>query len=273
MESKELRALLIEGIKKIETPKGYKEIISRKNNLYKFDIINRLLIVGQSENAFDVRTQEEWEINGRGVLNNRNKIFILIPNIKSEYKDTETLESIDVSEFTPDELNKALSLGVINRTDVVNNIHTSIVYDIRNTQSLNNGEYSIDKLRIKQSDIFRIAQNILKCNITKSELNYYSNTDDTLYIKNNDEYSNIATYTIDVIVNTCVNQYIDIIKNNYVNDTVDITEYDIELLSNTVKYVMYELFNIEEYIDQSYYKLIFKIIYAISSNDNVSNSS
>ena len=77
MEATKLAEMLNNNMNKILTPSGYKRILNKKNNLVRYDIINRMLIDVQSKDSFDLKTYDEWLIEGRKVKDKAKPIYII----------------------------------------------------------------------------------------------------------------------------------------------------------------------------------------------------
>lgn len=231
MESTEISKLFIENINKILTPQGYKHIISKDNNLFRFDVINRLLIEIQCKDAFDVRTADEWEINNRKVKKKSKGINILIPMYSTQYIDVDTREPINIEEFTADELMLALKLNIIEKIENIDTMFVKEVFDIKQTNSYDNYKYIPYKPVIKSSTLIEIVRDITGCLIEKSDITYYSKSDNKFMV-NRQSYTQLSKYVVDVLVEYYMNNYItDSIISEY-----KYTEYDLDLIRLTIQY-------------------------------------
>ena len=160
-----------------------------------------------------------------------------------------TGEVIEVKDFTPDELNKAIQLNIIHREDTVDSIYTQALYDIRQTYNMGEAKYSLSKPLIKQSDLLKIAKDILQCNIEQSELNYYSSNNNILYINSSCDFKTTSTYIIDTLTEYFTQYYNNLLSNECKELNIVLSEYDVELLKCTIQYSLDSLFNVDRYID------------------------
>lgn len=238
MNKTDISGLLASNINKIRNERLFKSIITMNNNLIRFDYINRILIAIQSNEVFDIRTDEEWMQSGRDIIDRKKKIYVAYPVNKSVYVDAETGNEISETDLNVNELPFALRYGIVKKKENIDTIDVIPLYDIRNTYNKEATEYKIDKQSLSSSKVLSMAQEILGCNIEKSELTYYSSSQNTLYVDNK-PYNELAESIVEIIVNYYMNRYNEI--NN--EELEKSTEYT-ELLKEVLKYSIGTLLNI-----------------------------
>lgn len=275
------------GIDKLNNPKDYKGIVKRDNNLVRFDFINRILLYAQNNNAFDVRTEDEWKIADRQIINGEKPIFIVIPKYESIYIDKDTNKQISDTDLSMDETYMALKYGIIERSDTIKDIKIQEVYDIRQTKSLGNNKYRVSKPIIGSKNLVKAVQKVLMCNVENSDITYFSNSDNTLRIENK-PYEELAKDIVDIIVDKVANDRLsEIIEYTSSISFEELSEYDIDLIKLTTKYALDTLLHINRSTDLDIvrhtqkYKILSilniadSIVYELSSNleyknDNIS---
>lgn len=248
----ELTDLIHNNTDKLTSIDGYKAILNRGNNLIRFDVLNRILIYLQLENAFDLKTVEEWGILGRKIRSNQKPIFIAIPKYKTTYIETDTGNSIDTSDLTPDELLKALEYKIIHREDNIDTVCTLPLYDIRQTVSANNIEYNINKPILNASSILQLLSDITGATIEVCDEDYYSVSSNSIFICKK-PYKDLATTVSKFLVKYIMNYKIDnILMNTLGIQKNDFSKYEITLLENSIYYAICTLLAAESDVDLSY---------------------
>lgn len=216
---------------------NYKDILSKNNNLVRYNILNRILIQIQFKNAYDVRSSDEWELEGRKIINNTLPIYLLIPNYSSEYIDKETGNTLKNNELTQDEILYALKHGVIRKRNILDNLYVKPVYDIKQTKSSNNTGYKIKKPIISSSELMRIFKDITKCDYVMSDYTYYSRTHNVMYIKKM-EYSDLASILIDYIITYYI--FSDNIQS------IGLSDIETNILKQSLKYSLNTFFCVSD---------------------------
>lgn len=229
METVEISKLFQDNIDKVLTPSRYKHIIKRDNNLSRFDILNRILIEIQCPNAFDVRTSEEWIIDNRNIKTKSKGINIVLPMYSYKYIDAENGKEININDLTLDELNAAIQHGVVHKEELLETTCIQQLYDIRQTVSIDNSKYEIQKPILKSSSIIGMFKNITGCNIQYSDITYYSKSKNILTVSKQN-YNELAVNLVDILVDF----YLNIIKNE--EYSTELSEYDTDLLKYTLQY-------------------------------------
>lgn len=239
MELAEISKLFQDNVNNVLTPNKYKHVIRRDNNLGRFDIVNRILIEIQCQNAYDIRTADEWVLSGREVKNNTKGIHILLPMYKHCYIDTETGEEVRNGELTPDELNAAIRYGIVNRNDSIETTCIKTVFDIRQTKSLCTKKYTIEKPIIKTSSIIEMVSNIIRCSIEPAQDTYYSKSTNTMFISKQ-SFNKLIPTIVDILVehymSTLIREAVNSYDENIEDEEEKFSEYDIDLVRNTLQY-------------------------------------
>lgn len=247
MDVKEITALVSEGIHKLTDTEYTKKILNRQNNLFKYDLANRIAILMQNDKAYDLRTYDEWLSLGRKVRKKQKPIFIMIPNQKFQYIDTENGEVINDNDLTVDEFNKALEYKLIKRVETTDNFINKAVYDIRQTKANGENKYVIPKPILTSANIIDTFIKITNANIEICDTNYYSVSDNVLYLEK-DNYGNLAATLAKILTQYEINN----IKNN---DRYTVLLDDAkEQLENAVLFSISTLFNcnIQSELDTSH---------------------
>lgn len=231
MNIHEIKDIFNKGLDIISNPNDYKNIIDMRNNLYRLDTINRVLVYVQNKDAFDIKSRAEWSIQCRDIMKRQKPIYLIMPKYKTEYIDCESGEELINSDLSIDELNKALEYGVVVKKETISNTYIEAFYDIRQTKSLNGNKYSINKPILSTKKVLELLVNITNCSVEESELDYYSNSENKLYISKQ-SYSNVVN-TVSKIIK---DYYIKRLSDNNIIDTSEFSEYDNELLDSTIIY-------------------------------------
>jgi hypothetical protein len=250
MEALELYNKLKLNIDSILSGEDYKILLNRNNNLSRYDIINRMLLCIQNDKAFDVKTDEEWELSGRIVKDKEKPVYILIPKYKSYYIDNETQEEIKNTDLSIDETVKALEYNIIEKITEIENIYTKAVYDIRQTKNDSDTEYKVDKPVLSTDIIIRLFMNITGATIELSDETYYSTSNNTLFMTRKSYKDTVATIT-KFFVQYYINQLDNILSNSYNKQKSDFSEEWNSLLSKSLSYSISTLLRVEKEINFS----------------------
>lgn len=233
MEIAEVYEIFSKNINKVLNPSSYKNIIRKDNNLGRFDVLNRILLSIQNINAYDVRTADEWLLDNRVIKKGSKPCYILVPLYKHEYIDSDSGKPVNTGDLTLDETNAAIKYGLIQREDKIETSYTKSVFDIRQTKpNKANEKYKITKPVIKTSKIIGLVRDITGCTVEKSDMTYYSKSNNTFYISKQ-EYKQLCMNVVDVIVDYCIDNLVNAIPNN---SEIEFSEYDIELIRNTLTF-------------------------------------
>lgn len=206
------------------------------NNLVCYDSLNRILIELQCNNAFDIRSFEEWESLNRQIIKDAKPIWVIIPTYESKYvlSEDETKEA-DVHDMNIMEKNKAVELNLIKRKDTIKDIKVQAVYDIRQTVGIDKEGFEVSKPILNHKELLRIFQEVTNCNVEECDEFFYSTSDNILYIPK-DEYKRFA-------------HNIAVAFKKYYMEILDISEYteeQIEMLEGYIEYSLTTLFRGED---------------------------
>jgi hypothetical protein len=130
MNTLELSKELHKNMNKILSPTGYKHIINRGNNLIRFDVVNRMLIEMQLQNAYELKTEEEWLIENRKIRNKQKPIYLVMPKYTYEYIECDTGEKLINNDLSVDELKKAIEYNIVEKVEVIDDMYVLPFYDL-----------------------------------------------------------------------------------------------------------------------------------------------
>lgn len=233
MDIVELAKMLENNMNKLLNVQGYTKLLDRGNNLIRFDVLNRMLILIQNDKAFDLKTYDEWLMDDRQVNDKEKPISIVLPSYKSEYIEIETGKKLEENDLNHNELVKALEYGIIERVDIIENMYTMKLFDIRQTHSLSGNQYTINKPLLTSKELLNLLVNVLGCKIENCEETYYSKSEKIVYISKK-PYEELA-----ITVSKILTQYfMDTIVKSMIetNDKISMTEYDIDLIKESLIY-------------------------------------
>lgn len=200
MDNNQLVELLKENIDKVLSPAGYKHLLNRGNNLIRYDVLNRMFIECQYNKAFDLKTYDEWLIEGREIRGKQLPIYIVIPKSTTGYVDTQTGNVIDTQEMDLNvlEFGKALEYGIIKEISDIQDIKVIPVYDIRQTKQAEGTGYRVLKPKLNSSKILRLTVNVTGCTIKKTNKTAYSKKNNILLVSRQ-PYNRLASIISQVI--------------------------------------------------------------------------
>lgn len=248
MEVQDISKLLNTNIDKLKNPKTYKNILFKGNNLLRFDILNRILIELQFENSFDIRTYNEWIMEGRQVYSKNKKsskvkpIHILMPRYEHKYIDIETGDTLDMQELNVKEFNKAIEYNLIKKDTQISDLYTIPMYDITQTEKhdASKGDYIVNKPVLSSSDIINMASDIMGCQVEVSNLKdlYFNSNTKTLFV-NKLPYEKLITSLSKIISKFYINyKIIEITDKACEINYLDLTDFDIDLIDLSIQYSM-----------------------------------
>lgn len=204
------------NLPKIIDEDTYINIIRLDNNLYRFNIINRIAFeVVHNKNLFDLKSKEEWFELGRKVIDLQDYIDVLLPMYKTYYRDTYTNEIVDIKEFSSDELKKAIELKVIYKDEELSEFTSHRLYDIRNTSNIDKeSKYIVPKPIFNIKIYFDIINSLTGITVAESEdIVFFSDKEKVLYICR-DSYENTLCTLTDCLVSFMLKHPDDYITNN-----------------------------------------------------------
>lgn len=222
----------------------FKFILSKSNNLGRYDAVNRLLIQKQfGDKAFDVRTEQEWFKLGRKVKVKEKPIFILYYDFEQKYIDSETGADFENKDLNRLEIQKALEYDIIRKEKRNIKFKLGDCFDISQTERIDKkaGEiYTIPKVKCSISDMLEFINS--RYNITAEESSdcYFSTKQNKLYIKSNafdEEYKAI----VDCIIN-CEN-----IEEYLKNNELEVNNDNISFIKDSVQYTLESIYEEKEF--------------------------
>ena len=253
MTKEELIETLNKNLDNIFTVDGYKKILNRANSLSGFDVINRMLIHMQFNDAYDVKIIDEWELKNRHVKSGSKPIYIIIPSYKIEYKDNingNIFNSRD-TDLNLQELQKAIDKGLVTKIETVADTNLQQVYDIRQTYSNGNNKYEVTKPVVNIKMMLGLYMAITYGKIEVSDKSEYDFDSNKLSIRRDackfEQYSIIT----EAIANFIVSQKLVNIAKSLSIDILDWSEYEIQLIKNSLQYSILTLFRQDNDIDFS----------------------
>lgn len=230
MEIDEISKLFFDNIANVMTPSKYKNTIRKDNNLGRFDILNRMLIEIQSNNAYDVRTADEWELEGRSIKKGAKPIYIVIPMYTHKYIDKNNDKEVKSDDLTLDEVNAALKYGLIERVDKLETSYVKSAFDIRQTRGTQ--KYNITRPIIKASKLIKLLADITGCKIEVGDITYYSKSSN-IFTVSKQSYKELSINIVDILVDYTFN---NVVKQIEKENNTEFSEYDNELIKNTIQY-------------------------------------
>ena len=231
MKIEQIRELFNNGIDEISNSIGYEAVANMRNNLYKLDTINRILLYTQNKDAFDVRTALEWSTCNRDIRINQKPIYLVVPYYKTKYIDSDSNNEINVDDLNVDELNKALEYGIITKHEDIESTNIESYFDIRQTKPVNNINYSIEKHALSSGKILMILKDITGYSIEESEIDYCSDNERTVFISKK-SYKELAKSVSKILCN----YYIKRLTAEDIVNTSEFSDYDKELLETTIRF-------------------------------------
>ena len=253
--------LIQDNIDNINKPEFISNILNMHNNLICFDSLNRILIQLQYEDAFDLRSYEEWEDCGRKVVSGSNPIWVVSPQYEHTYVygDNEDKEA-DISDLNIVEKNKALELNIIKRKSNLKDIKTIAVYDIRQTKKIPGQKYEVAKPILNSKSLIKLFIDITGCKVEICDGNeyFYSASDNELFIPNV-QYKEFAN----MIAKALVKYFLEIV------DTSDYSEEDINYIELYSEYSLNTLFRCRHIETLESHSDISKLIQIISIVDSI----
>lgn len=264
VQIEQLIANIDRDMQKLVNTKDYRKVISRNNLLFGFDTLNKILIKIQNIDAFDVRTQTEWQIAGREVKQGANEILIALPDKQVKYFDAITNKEIDISgtDLTPDELRQAIENKLIDRRLENKESKVIAVYDVRNTYSTDGGTYKLNRPKANINNLLTTLGRFLDMQVKLDTKTYISSLSNTCFIKNepfSDMVVNVAKLITDEIL---THRLVEIMKKHNIKLNVK-DENVMRLLSESLIYSICTMFKVE-------YKCDFFTYYYLKDNSVLS---
>lgn len=151
-------------MKSIFTPERFKEIACHKYNICKCSFLNRLIIFMQNRYCTELKSSDYWNMLGREIINNAIPVYILGDTEDIKYIDCSSNQEIKTSDLTIDEIDKAISLGVIKKTVKSTEVSEIKLYDVKDTvysgEKSGNDEFNRCKKmsKLKISTLYKYAE-------------------------------------------------------------------------------------------------------------------
>lgn len=231
-------------------PKVFIEIIRKDNNLARFDIMNKIAIctMNNGEQFYDLKTAEEWKIHNRSIIDTKKRIYITVPKYDTSYIDCETLEKVNINEFSQDEFIKALELNIIKKEQRINNIDVETVYDIRNTTAIDKTlEYKVTKPKISLDVLIDIMKQYINLEVIPGEdETYYSKSSNKLFLAKN-TYENMVKELVVILVDNIIENKLKGYIRSYLSNTEKtLNKFETELLKEALKYSIGTIFKVTD---------------------------
>lgn len=192
MNPDELSQYLKDNIERILDKDVYKRILNCGNNLIRFDSMNKIILalqIDRDANVYDLRTPEEWDIAGRGVIDHSKCFTTAVPIYEVKYYDTSNNEEVSISDLNLDEKSKAIEIGIIRKESSVKNVRAVKVYDILNTKAICETPDTILKPILGVENLLQCFKDITDAQIYLTDAKedyYYSAPENILYIPKSD---------------------------------------------------------------------------------------
>lgn len=222
----------------------FKFILSKSNNLGRYDAINRLLIQKQfGGKSFDIRTEQEWFNLGRKVKEKEKPIFILYYDFEQKYIDSETGAEFENKDLNRLEMQKALEYGIIKKETRNIRFRLGSCFDVSQTERVDKKAdeiYVIPKVKCNISYMLEFINN--KYNVIAEESSdcYFSTKQHKLYIKS-DNFEEEYRAIVDCIIN-CEN-----IEEQLKNNELEVNKDNIQFIKDSIQYVLESIYGEKEF--------------------------
>ena len=246
MTQEELGNLILNNSDKLNDIKFIASILNGHNNLFRFNILNRIAIALQKDNAYDLKSEEEWQIIGRFTKKEAKPIFITMPHIKSSYIDTKNNKEFINNDLNPDEIILALQYGLLRHNSNIDRLYVEAVYDISDTYSKTKSTYRVNTPLVDSGSILYAFELFTGYSINKS---------DKLKLNYSDRLAYIPDYSYKKFVNSMIAIMLKIIEHDKLNkylDSMNIADISDNLKSeliNCIKYSLCSILNINSELD------------------------
>ena len=235
-----IKGITTEDNSKLE--KAYNDALLMNNNLIRFDALNRIIIALQSDSVYDLRTPEEWNIDTRKLMKDAKPLYIIAPKYSIKYISTHDGRELKSGELTVDELNKALQYNIVKRDSQLSSLFTIPMYDIKQTVSMIDEKYHVNKPKLSSVELIKIFTGITGSSIELCDSDYYSINEKEAFIKKGD-YQEIAEKIVGFLLKYLENTKLDKLKDS---DNLTISDYDIDIIKNSLEVSIKTLFGIQD---------------------------
>ena len=206
-----IKGITTEDNSKLE--KAYNDALLMNNNLIRFDALNRIIIALQSDSVYDLRTPEEWNIDTRKLMKDAKPLYIIAPKYSIKYISTHDGRELKSGELTVDELNKALQYNIVKRDSQLSSLFTIPMYDIKQTVSMIDEKYHVNKPKLSSVELIKIFTGITGSSIELCDSDYYSINEKEAFIKKGD-YQEIAEKIVGFLLKYLENTKLDKLKDS-----------------------------------------------------------
>ena len=238
-----LQSLYINNIHNIFTAKNFAELASHSNEIQGYSFINRTLIFLQNRCCSDVRSEASWNTVQRIIKDGSIPIGVLTPIIKNSYTDAVSGEPISSKELSINEFNKAIELGVINKSSEIIDVKATLVYDIRDTEVMSSDNKINTTRKIKMSTILNMLNSfgIVIAKIEDGETTFDKETNTLNF--GNDDIANKVRVCMDALA---------IIYIEQMQENTDLSENEIRVIREYSKYSVITYFGLADSQDASF---------------------
>lgn len=226
----------------------YKKLFCMNNYLDKYDILCRMLILHQYEDAFDVKSKLQWNTLNREVVKDARKIYVLCPIKENVYKYSDSGEVLKHNALTSIEISNAIKIGMIKKEVDILGFSIDCLYDVRDTKPINGSNSSYENNSIpKVHRLLELTEYILNVTINKingDRIQYFKNSRQIFIPKTT--YKELVSSLVNIIVDNILS---DNEQCNLKIYTKDIILENIKLVKETMKYSLNTKFGCDYTID------------------------
>ena len=193
-------------LSKINDGNYYKKLFTINNNLDKFNIVNRMLILGQYPKAFDVKSRLQWSAEGRNIKEGAKPIFVFNPIVDYTYKFVDTGERLRNGALNPIEIANSVEMGIIVKDEDIIGASVDGLYDIRDTE-LFDGTVSTKTSSLKTNvfNLLSVAEVLVGLEVSQGvseDIKYFKKTKQLFIPKIS--YKRAVSAVVDIIVDHLV---------------------------------------------------------------------
>lgn len=260
----ELSALVSDSMEEIaEDKQKYMDLLKFNYSMGSLNVINRILVMNQAGKVTDIRTDDEWAMEGRVISRRAKPIKLLLPIYTYDYISTKSGEKMDASEFNGKERVRAVEMGIMKKVRKIDRLYVEVVYDIRDTRDASNkikkaiGEsitYTRHKPILSIGNLLRLIQSITNFEIKRSDTNETKLDFETkkIYVYKAD-YDTLARESAKVLSEFCIQR-----------DNSNLKETEMDMLKESLYYTLCTMFLTETKIELEDFE-------SISKNDKYQN--
>lgn len=222
----------------------YKVVLSRHNNLIGYDVLNRMAIACQNTKAVVLKTEEEWELEGRAIAIGAKPVYVFNPLYDIEYVDTSTGETLVHTDLTAEEKILAMQFGMVEKHSNINEVAVIKTYELYDTCSVNGDEYKVNKPFMSMRELVESFKKVTCARaLSTSEETHYNVETNILYVNESESYTKFV-YNISLIwAQWLIENRLK--KNNGMTYDISIDDFsdkEYELLFNSLTYAISSMF-------------------------------